>query len=127
MPKNFNLQPEPALGQVLGIPDVRGYEFDVQITTAPVTDGSLSSCLPAEAVTWGKVDKDTYMQSTESLPADYSMMMPFVVKALLEKHGVREPYRLYEHRERLVETLRGAVRENGEWLMASVKYAVARP
>lgn len=127
VPKNFNLQPEPALGQVLGIPDVRGYEFDVQITTAPVTDGSLSSCLPAEAVTWGKVDKDTYMQSTESLPADYSMMMPFVVKALLEKHGVREPYRLYEHRERLVETLRGAVRENGEWLMASVKYAVARP
>ena len=53
VPKNYNLQPEPALGQVLGIPDVRGYEYDVQITTAPVTDGSLSSCLPAEAVTWG--------------------------------------------------------------------------
>jgi deoxyhypusine synthase len=126
VPKNFNLQPEPALGQVLGIPNVRGYEFDVQITTAPVTDGSLSSCPPAEAVTWGKVDKDTYLQSTESLPADYSMMMPFVVKALMEKHGAREPHRLYENRERLVETLRGAVRENGEWLMESVKYAVAR-
>ena len=68
MPKNFNLQPEPALGQVLGLPNVRGYEFDVQITTAPVTDGSLSSCPPAEAVTWGKVDKETYLQSTESLP-----------------------------------------------------------
>jgi len=126
VPKNFNLQPEPALGQVLGIPDVRGYEFDVQITTAPVTDGSLSSCPPAEAVTWGKVDKDTYLQSTESLPADYSMMMPFVVKALMEKHGAREPHRLYEHRERLVETLREAVKENGEWLLQSVKYAVAR-
>ena len=126
VPKNFNLQPEPALGQVLGIPNVRGYEFDVQITTAPVTDGSLSSCPPSEAVTWGKVDKDTYMQSTESLPADYSMMMPFVVKALMEKHGAREPHRLYEHRERLVETLRCAVKENGEWLMESVKYAVAR-
>ena len=37
------------LGQVLGLPDVRGYEFDVQITTAPVTDGSLSSCPPADA------------------------------------------------------------------------------
>ena len=77
VPKNYNLQPEPALGQVLGLPNVRGYEFDVQITTAPVTDGSLSSCPPAEAVTWGKVDKETYQQSTESLPADYSMMMPF--------------------------------------------------
>src|ERR1700761_7919218 len=119
VPKNFNLQPEPALGQVLGLPDVRGYEFDVQITTAPVTDGSLSSCPPAEAVTWGKVDKETYQQSTESLPGDYSMMMPFIVKALLEKHGRREPFRLYEKREGLVETLRAAVRENREWLMQS--------
>jgi deoxyhypusine synthase len=126
VPKNFNLQPEPALGQVLGLPNVRGYEFDVQITTAPVTDGSLSSCLPAEAVTWGKVDKDTYQQSTESLPADYSMMMPFLVKALMEKHAAREPYRLYERREQLVETLRGAVRENGDWLMESLNYPVAR-
>jgi deoxyhypusine synthase len=122
IPKNFNLQPEPALGQVLGLPDVRGYEFDVQITTAPVTDGSLSSCPPAEAVTWGKVDKETYQQSTESLPADYSMMMPFLVKALMEKHGAREPYRLYERRKGLVETLRGAVRENKDWLMESLRY-----
>jgi deoxyhypusine synthase len=125
VPKNYNLQPEPALGQVLGLPHVRGYEFDVQITTAPVTDGSLSSCPPAEAVTWGKVDKETYQQSTESLPADYSMMMPFLVKALMEKHGAREPYRLYENRERLVERLRGAVRENREWLMESLHYPLA--
>jgi deoxyhypusine synthase len=124
VPKNFNLQPEPALGQVLGLPNVRGYEFDVQITTAPVTDGSLSSCPPAEAVTWGKVDKETYHESTESLPADYSMMMPFVVKALMEKHGKREPYRLYERRGELVDALRGAVAENREWLMESMRYPV---
>jgi deoxyhypusine synthase len=76
-------------------------------------------------VTWGKVDKDTYRQSTESLPADYSMMMPFIVKALLEKHGKRDPHRLYEKRERLVETLRGAVRENKDWLMDTLRYPVA--
>jgi deoxyhypusine synthase len=125
VPKNYNLQPEPALGQVLGLPNVRGYEFDVQITTAPVTDGSLSSCPPAEAVTWGKVDKETYQQSTESLPGDYSMMMPFIVKALMERHGWREPYRLYENRGRLVEKLRGAVVENREWLMESLHYPLA--
>ena len=89
VPKNYNLQPEPALGQMLGLPDVRGYHFDVQIVTAPVTDGSLSSCPPAEAVTWGKVDKDTYQQTTESMQADYSMVMPFLVKALLDN---RERY-----------------------------------
>src|SRR3954468_18575603 len=84
VPKNYNLQPEPALGQVLGLPNVRGYHFDVQIVTAPVTDGSLSSCPPAEAVTWGKVDKDTYLQTTERMQADYSIVMPFLVKALLD-------------------------------------------
>ncbi len=50
------------------------------------------------------------------------MVMPFLVKALLEKHARREPYRLFDKREGLVETLRGAVRDNGEWLMKSLRY-----
>ena len=87
VPKNYNLQPEPALGQILGLAGVRGYDFDVQIVTAPVTDGSLSSCPPAEAVTWGKVDKDKYLHTTESMQADYSMVMPFLVKALLDNRA----------------------------------------
>ena len=148
VPKNYNLQPEPALGQVLGLPDVRGYLFDIQIVSAPITDGSLSGCPPAEAVTWGKVDKDHYTQSTESLQADYSMLMPFVVRALLEnrqryatwaermgeaalfeKHpkakGYLRPtagYRLFDERERLVERLTGEVRKNATWLLETLKY-----
>ncbi|HWZ33164.1 MAG TPA: deoxyhypusine synthase family protein [Bryobacteraceae bacterium] len=148
VPKNYNLQPEPALGQVLGIPNVRGYNFDVQIVTAPVTDGSLSSCPPAEAVTWGKVDKDTYQQGTESMQADYSAVMPFLVKALLDNRRryeklaaesgaeelfVREPkargylrppdgYRLFELREELCRRLREDVRANREWLLETMKY-----
>ena len=86
VPKNFNLQPEPALSQVLGV-DVPGYLYDVQITTAPVSDGSLSSCPPAEAVTWGKVDKDEYRSTCVSLQADYTTVMPFLAKALLEKRA----------------------------------------
>ncbi len=153
VPKNYNLQPEPALGQILGLPDVRGYAFDVQITTAPVTDGSLSSCLPAEAVTWGKVDRDTYLQSTESMQGDYSAVVPFLIKALLdrrkkferlkdelgeatlfERHPEakgylrpREGYRLFEHREPLVEKLRAAVRDNAEWLRETLTYPLAVP
>jgi deoxyhypusine synthase len=148
VPKNFNLQPEPALGQVLGLAEVRGYQFDVQIVTAPVTDGSLSSCFPSEAVTWGKVDKDTYQQTTESLQADYSTVMPFVVKALLDNQArwrrmagemgaerlvqahpesagylrERQGYRLFERRAELVERLRDAVRDNREWLEESLRY-----
>jgi deoxyhypusine synthase len=148
VPKNYNLQPEPALGQILGLDNVRGYQFDVQIVTAPVTDGSLSSCFPAEAVTWGKVDKETYQQTTESLQADYSMLLPFLVKALLDNQKkyremrdaigedrlfelepkargyLRSPagYRLFERREALCATLLGAVRENKEWLAKSLQY-----
>ena len=140
VPKNYNLQPEPALGQVLGLPDVRGYHFDVQIVTAPVTDGSLSSCPPAEAVTWGKVDKDLYLKTTESMQADYSMVMPFIVKALLEnrdqytskpnteKQGYlrpREGYRLFEKRDELVDRLLDDVRDNSEWLGKTLSYPLA--
>ncbi len=152
VPKNFNLQPEPALGQILGIENVRGYNFDVQIVTAPVTDGSLSSCPPAEAVTWGKVDKDTYQQATESMQADYSTLMPFIVKALLENKKryqaladaegeaalfEREPfargylrpsegYRLFAQRDALVSRLTEDVRLNRDWLLASLDYGLAR-
>ena len=151
VPKNYNLQPEPALGQVLGIPNVRGYNFDVQIVTAPVTDGSLSSCPPGEAVTWGKVDKDTYLQATESMQADYSMLMPFLVKALLdnrkryartgggnrrreavradpEARGYLRPaggYRLFEQREELVRRLTEDVKANKDWLLETLQYPLA--
>jgi deoxyhypusine synthase len=87
VPKNFNLQPEPTLSQVFEFADVPGYLYDIQITTAPITDGSLSSCPPAEAVTWGKVDKDEYRSTCVSVPADYSMVMPFLTRALLEKRA----------------------------------------
>ncbi len=151
VPKNYNLQPEPALGQVLGLPNVRGYKFDVQMVTAPVTDGSLSSCPPAEAVTWGKVDKDTYLQTTESMQADYSIVMPFLVKALLENRDryarmveaegeevfarvpeargylrSAEGYRLFEQRESLCERLTTDVRANRDWLLESLEYPLAQ-
>jgi len=143
VPKNYNLQPEPALGQVLGIPDVRGYHFDVQIVTAPVTDGSLSSCPPAEAVTWGKVDKDTYLKTTESMQGDYSSLIPFVVKALLDnraryekglqdddkKSGYlrsREGYRLFGMRTQLVDQLTEDVRNNKDWLLGTLDYPLAK-
>jgi deoxyhypusine synthase len=150
VPKNYNLQPEPALGQIFGLPNVRGYNFDVQIVTAPVTDGSLSSCPPAEAVTWGKVDKDTYTEATESMQADYSMVMPFIVSALLanrkkyeqlaqslsaeelrEQHphaqGYLRPnegYRLFGQREELCRRLTEDLAKNREWLMESLQYPI---
>lgn len=151
VPKNYNLQPEPALSQILGLAGVSGYMFDVQIVSAPVTEGSLSSCPPGEAVTWGKVDRDAYLKTTESMQADYSMIMPFLVKALLDNREryarrldeigeealfqespkaagylrPRDGYRLFDHRERLMAELTGNVEKNGEWLSQTLKYPLA--
>lgn len=151
VPKNFNLQPEPALSQILGLEDVEGFLYDIQITTAPVTDGSLSSCPPAEAVTWGKVDKDAYLQTTESMQADYSTVMPFLTKALLDKRDrlrrlrdelgeatllERHPesrgylrddrgFRLYDERERLVDALKAEVAGRRDVLTGSIDYDLA--
>ena len=146
VPKNFNLQPEPALSQVLGFEEVEGYLYDIQITTAPVTDGSLSSCPPAEAVTWGKVDKDLYTSTTESMPADYSMVMPILTKALLDKRArlahlaeelgmeeltrrhpeapgylrSTEGYRLLDQRSALLERLEAEVAERADAMAAEL-------
>ena len=151
VPKNFNLQPEPALSQILGLEEVGGYLYDIQITTAPVTDGSLSSCPPAEAVTWGKVDKDSYRATTESLSADYSMIMPILTKALLDKRDrlarladelgmqtlvERHPeargylrdergYRLFEQREELTGALEAVLAEQLDSMEDSSRYPLA--
>jgi len=103
VPKNFNLQPEPALSQIFGLEGISGYLYDIQITTAPVSDGSLSSCPPAEAVTWGKVDKEHHTTTCESVPGDYSMLMPIVTKALLAKRERLEALRVELGEEQLLE------------------------
>lgn len=151
VPKNYNLQPEPMLGQVLGFEGVPGYLFDIQITTAPVTDGSLSSCPPAEAVTWGKVDQHSYKSTCVSVPADYSMVMPFLAKALLERRArfarwaermgaeelyAKHPaargylrdtsgYRLMDRREELVRSLLAEVKERAPAMLAEEQYPLA--
>ena len=104
VPKNYSLQPEPTLSQIFFLKEIRGYDFDAQIVSSPVTDGSLSSCWPGEAVSWGKVNPETYKTHTVSMQGDYSSYMPFIVRALVGKellHNPPEPLRLYAQREAL--------------------------
>ena len=91
VPKNFALQPEPGLRQILGV-DAPGYLYDAQIVGADVTDGSLSSCLPDEALTWDKIDPEALggegrEPTVASMKADYTMIAPFMAQALLGKRA----------------------------------------
>src|SRR6058998_4030698 len=56
-PKNFVLQTEPQIQEVLGL-DEKGHDYYLQFTDARVDTGGLSGATPAEAVTWGKVDPE---------------------------------------------------------------------
>jgi deoxyhypusine synthase len=108
VPKNYSLQPEPMLSQIFFLQNIRGYDYDAQIVSSPVTDGSLSSCAPAEAVSWGKVNPETYTTQTVSMQGDYSTYMPFIVRALVGKdllHNPPAPLRLYAKRDELKKTL----------------------
>ncbi len=122
--KNFTLQPEPSLSQILFLDDIRGYDYDVQIVGAQVTDGSLSSCKPSEAHTWGKVSAEALAASTESVNGtDYSMLMPFMVHGLLQRYFQRsEPHRLYDKREALMTALLDEVRAKGPELLESIRF-----
>jgi len=111
--KNYSLQPEPSLSQAFLLEDIRGFDYDVQIVTAPVTDGSLSSCLPDEGVTWGKINQKTYRQKTVSVPADYSMVMPLMAKGLLANPKLkrRSQLRLFGQRKKLIRELEKKIQE----------------
>ena len=127
VPKNYSLQPEPALSQIFFLENIRGYDYDAQIVSSPVTDGSLSSCEPAEAVSWGKVNPETYTTQTVSMQGDYSSYMPFLVRALVGKdllHNPPEPLRLYGKRAALKEKLLATIgADTGalERMMATLK------
>lgn len=94
VPKNFALQPEPSLLQNFMLDEgkhtVRGYKYDLQITSAPVSDGSLSSCPPAEAVSWGKVDRDTFHETTVSVYGDYTQLFWPMAYAIFERRKTFE-------------------------------------
>ena len=53
-PKNFMLQTEPQIQEVLGI-DERGHDYFLQITDAVPTRADSPAQRPVEAVSWGKV------------------------------------------------------------------------
>ncbi len=103
-PKNFMLQTEPQIQEVLGI-DEKGHDFFIQITDARVDTGGLSGATPSEAVSWGKVDPDK-LPDTVVAYVDSTIAMPLLTSYVLAKHKPRKPKRLYLLLPELMETLK---------------------
>jgi deoxyhypusine synthase len=103
-PKNFVLQTEPQIQEVLGI-DERGHDYFLQITDARPDTGGLSGATPAEAVSWGKVDPDKLPDAVVCY-LDTTVALPILATYALARHAPRPLRRLYDRREELMERLR---------------------
>lgn len=95
-PKNFLLQTEPQIQEVLGI-DERGHDYFLQVTDARPDTGGLSGATPGEAVSWGKVDPDRLPDAVVCY-LDSTVALPIITAYALAKHQPRTPKRLYDQR-----------------------------
>jgi len=102
-PKNFLLQTEPQIQEVLGI-DERGHDYFLQVTDARPDTGGLSGATPGEAVSWGKVDPDRLPDAVVCY-VDSTVALPLITAYALTRHEPREPKRLYEKREQFMSLL----------------------
>jgi deoxyhypusine synthase len=105
-PKNFILQTEPQIQEILGIPE-KGHDYFIQVTDARVDTGGLSGATPSEAMTWGKVDPEQLPDSIVCY-TDSTIAMPIMTAYLLEKVPPRPIKRLYDQRAALYEKLQKA-------------------
>jgi len=103
-PKNFVLQTEPQIQEVLGISE-KGHDYFLQITDARPDTGGLSGATPGEAVSWGKVDPEM-LQETVVCYLDGTVGLPLLTAYALANRAPRKHRRLYDRRAELLETLR---------------------
>lgn len=102
-PKNFLLQTEPQIQEVLGI-DERGHDYFLQLTDARADTGGLSGATPGEAVSWGKVDPDM-LPGTVVCYLDNTVSLPLLTAYALARTRPRPLKRLYQRREAMMERL----------------------
>ncbi|MBI4713372.1 MAG: deoxyhypusine synthase [Planctomycetes bacterium] len=102
-PKNFMLQTEPQIQEVLRIKEM-GHDYFVQITNARPDTGGLSVATPHEAVSWGKIDPDKLPDAIVCY-LDVTVALPLVTHYAMANHKKRNLKRLYSRREEYLQNL----------------------
>lgn len=102
-PKNFMLQTEPQIQEVLGLAE-KGHDYYIQVTDARPDTGGLSGATPSEGVTWGKVDPEA-LPDTVVCYLDSTVALPLLTAYAIANRAPRPHRRLYDHREDLLASL----------------------
>ncbi len=105
-PKNFLLQTEPQIQEVLGLSE-KGHDYFIQMTDARADTGGLSGATPGEAVSWGKIDPDKLPDSVVAY-IDSTIALPILAVYALSKHKPRPLRKLYDRRPQLLSRMREA-------------------
>ena len=103
-PKNFALQTEPQIQEVLGI-DEKGHDYFLQVTDARPDTGGLSGATPAEAVSWGKIDPERLPDAVVCY-LDSTVALPLLTAYAHARHAKRPLKRLLDRREHNMRILR---------------------
>ncbi len=103
-PKNFILQTEPQIQEVLGLSE-SGHDYFLQVTDARPDTGGLSGATASEAMTWGKVDPDTLPDSVTCY-TDSTIALPLLTAYARARHAPRPLRRLYDQLPSLYDSIR---------------------
>jgi deoxyhypusine synthase len=111
-PKNFMLQTEPQIQEVLMIPEV-GQDYDINITDARPDTGGLSGAPPSEAASWGKIDP-TKLEEAVTAYIDVTVAFPLMVAYVRQTTKPKKQKRLYQHGAELHKKLMASYLENNK-------------
>ncbi len=103
-PKNFLLQTEPQIQEVLKIEE-KGHDYFLQVTDARPDTGGLSGATPSEAVSWGKIDPDRLPDAVVCY-LDSTIGLPIITSYALARHKPRKLKRLYDRRDQMMSRLK---------------------
>ncbi|MSP59455.1 MAG: deoxyhypusine synthase [Myxococcales bacterium] len=108
-PKNFLLQTEPQLQEILGVAE-KGHDFFLQITDARPDTGGLSGATPSEAVSWGKIDPEKLPDCVVCY-VDSTIALPLIAAYVQARCKPRKQRRLMNRMDALVASLRDEYRK----------------
>jgi deoxyhypusine synthase len=121
-PKNFLLQTEPQIQEVLGLSHA-GHDYFLQVTDARPDVGGLSGATPGEAVSWGKVDPDK-LPDAVVVYADSTIVLPLLAHTALATAAKRPPKRLYDQLPQHLTLLEKAFETKRAERMAEAPFSV---
>ena len=121
VPKNYTLQGEPLLDQILSVPTT-GFDIDVQFCVDPVDNGALSSCPAGEGHTWGKVSVEAVETGSMYVHTDVTAVFPWLTHALLSTGAKLKPKKLMGEMDKAVAFLDADVKKRHKQLMKTIDW-----